>query len=109
MSKYKIKREFFPFSHFTPPISDKFLKIAVPYKKPPKYIFKNKELDVSRHKIKSYDGVEVECFLMSPKALEDNAPCLIYVHGGGFVFAAAGCHYKNAMRYAKGWAARSYS
>ena len=101
MSKYKIKSEFFPFSHFTPPISEKFLKIAVTYMKPPKYIFKNKELDVSRHKIKSYDGVEVECFLMSPKALEDNAPCLIYVHGGGFVFAASGYHYKNAMRYAK--------
>mgnify|MGYP003293143708 CR=1 FL=1 len=27
MSKYPIKREFFPFSHFTPPISEKFLAI----------------------------------------------------------------------------------
>ena len=28
--KYKIKKEFFPFSHFTPPISEKFLAMAVP-------------------------------------------------------------------------------
>jgi len=56
---------------------------------------------VSRHEIKSYDGEIVECFLMSPKAIGDKAPCLIYIHGGGFVLEAAGYHYKNAMRYAK--------
>lgn len=99
--KYKIKREFFPFSHFTPPISEKFLKMAVPHMKTPKYIFKDKELDVSRHEIESYDGERIECFLMSPKAIKEKAPCLIYIHGGGFVLAAAGYHYKNAMRYAK--------
>jgi len=101
MSKYKISREFFPFSHFTPPISEKFLKMAVPHMKTPKAIFKGKELDVSRHEIESYDGAQIECFLMSPKAIEAHAPCLIYIHGGGFVLAAAGYHYKNAMRYAK--------
>ena len=101
MAKYKIGREFFPFSHFTPPISEKFLAMAVPHMKIPKYIFKNKELDVSRHEIESYDGAQIECFLMSPGSLGDNAPCLIYLHGGGFVLAAAGYHYKNAMRYAK--------
>ena len=101
MGKYKIKREFFPFSHFTPPISEKFLAMAVPHMKTPKYIFKDKELDVSRHRITSYDGEGVECFLMSPRSLGNNAPCLIYLHGGGFVLAAAGYHYKNAMRYAE--------
>lgn len=101
MRKYKISREFFPFSHFTPPISEKFLAMAVPHMKTPKFIFKDKELDVSRHKIESYDGAQIECFLMSPKSLGDNAPCLIYIHGGGFVLAAAGYHYKNAMHYAK--------
>ncbi len=101
MAKYKIKREFFPFSCFTPPISEKFLKMAVPHMKTPKYIFKDKELDVSRHEIESYDGEKIECFLMSPKSVMENAPCLIYLHGGGFVLAATGYHYKNAMRYAK--------
>ena len=30
MSKYPISKEFFPFSYFTPPISEKFLAMAVP-------------------------------------------------------------------------------
>ena len=88
MAKYQIKREFFPFSHFTPPISEKFLAMAVPHMKTPKSIFKDKELDVSRHEIESYDGESIECFLMSPRSLGDNAPSLIYLHGGGFVLAA---------------------
>ena len=99
--KYPIKKEFFPFSHFKPPISEKFLAMAVKHMKTPKYIYKDKELDVSRHEIKSYDDYKIECFLISPKALIGNAPCLIYIHGGGFVLEAAGYHYKNAMRYAK--------
>ena len=101
MAKYKISKEFFPFSHFRPPIGEKFLKMAVPHMKPPKYIYRDKELDVHRYEIKSYDGEKIECFIMSPKPLSGDAPCLIYIHGGGFVLAAAGYHYKNAMRYAK--------
>ena len=101
MKKYAINKEFFPFSRFTPPISEKFLAMAVPHMKTPKFIFKDKELATSRHEITSYDGEKIECFLMSPEGLEGHAPCLIYIHGGGFVLAAAGYHYKNAMRYAK--------
>ena len=99
--KYKINKEFFPFSHFKPPISEKFLAMAVPHMKPPKSLFKDKALETRRYEIESYDGKTIECFLLSPKALNANAPCLIYIHGGGFVLAAAGYHYKNAMRYAK--------
>ena len=101
MAKYKISREFFPFSCFTPPISEKFLAMAVPHMKTPKFIFRDNDLNVSRHDVESYDGEKIECFLMSPKSVTENAPCLIYIHGGGFVLAAAGYHYKNAMRYAK--------
>ncbi len=101
MSKYPISKEFFPFSHFTPPISEKFLAIAVPNMKTPRFIFKDKELDVVRYEVKSFDNENIEVFLMSPKNLNNNAPCLIYLHGGGFVLPAAGYHYKNAMLYAK--------
>ena len=69
--------------------------------KTPRYIYKDKELNVSRHDVESYDGEKIECFLMSPKGIDGKAPCLIYIHGGGFVLPAAGYHYKNAMRYAK--------
>ncbi|MBO5224510.1 MAG: alpha/beta hydrolase [Clostridia bacterium] len=101
MSKYPIKKEFFPFNNFTPPISEGFLKMSVPFMKVPRFLFKDKELNVERVEIASYDNEKVECFFMSPKGIGDNAPCLIYIHGGGFVLPAAGYHYKNAMRYAK--------
>ncbi len=101
MSKYPISKEFFPFSHFKPPISEKFLAMAVSNMKTPKFIFKDKELDLVRYEVESYDTEKIEVFLMSPKALGKNSPCLVYLHGGGFVLAAAGYHYKNAMSYAK--------
>lgn len=99
--KYKIDRELFPFSHLKPPISEKFLKLVVPHMKPPRYLFKDKELVVCRHGVESYDGEKIECFLISPKGKTGKIPCLIYIHGGGFVLEAAGYHYKNAMRYAR--------
>lgn len=101
MRKYSISKEFFPFSYFAPPISERFLAIAVPNMKTPKYIYKDKALDVKHYEIESYDGENIECFLMSPKDIKEDASCLIYIHGGGFVLSAAGYHYKNAMRYAK--------
>lgn len=102
MAKYPIKKEFFPFNYFKPPISEGFLKMAVPFMKVPKFIYKDKEIITTRHEVESFDGAKIECFLMSPKGVGDSAPCLIYIHGGGFVLPAAGYHYKNAMQYAKG-------
>ena len=99
--KYPISKEFFPFSRFTPPISKRFLAMAVPHMKPPRSLFRAKDITVTRHEVASYDGAMIECFLLSPKTLTEPAPCLIYIHGGGFVLAAAGYHYQNAMRYAR--------
>jgi len=99
--KYKIDRSFFPFSLFKPPISEGFLKLAVSHMKPPRRLFRDRELDVKRLEIESYDGERIECFMISQGSISDKAPCLIYLHGGGFVLAAAGYHYKNAIHYAK--------
>ena len=102
MSKYPIKREFFPFNHLKPPISKTFLKIVVPFiKKTPKFLYRDKALTTECYTVKSYDGENIECFLISPKTKKEKSPCLIYIHGGGFVLPAAKYHYKNAMRYAK--------
>lgn len=99
--KYQISKEFFPFNYFKPPISEAFLKIAVPNMKVPKSLWKDPELEVTRHEVESFDGEKIECFVMSPRQLQGESPCLIYLHGGGFVLAAADYHYKNCMRYAK--------
>jgi len=99
--KYPISREFFPWNLFAPPISEKFLAMAVLHMKPSKFLWKDSELDVTSHEVTSYDGVSISCFMITPKCLGQKAPCLIYLHGGGFVLEAAGYHYGNAMRYAK--------
>lgn len=101
MKKYPISREFFPWNLFAPPISEKFLAMSVPHMKPPKFLWKDRELDVTTHEIISCDGERITCFVLSPKNLPEKAPCLMYFHGGGFVLEAAGYHYRNAMRYAK--------
>lgn len=99
--KYPIGSEFFPWSLFTPPISERFLAIAVPHMKPPGSLWKDPELDVSSHTVKSYDGACISCLVIAPKRLDQNSPFLVYLHGGGFVLEAAGYHYGNAVRYAK--------
>lgn len=100
--KYPIKKEFFPFSLFTPPFTKAFLRFAVPFmKEPPKWLFRDSALSVSRHSVTSYDGEKIPCILISPKSVGDNAPCLIFLHGGGFIFEAADYHYKYAMKYAR--------
>ncbi len=101
MKKYPISKEFFPWSLFAPPISEKFLAMAVPHMKPPKSLWRDPNLDVTTHKVMSYDGENITCFVISPKYLPEQAPCLIYLHGGGFVLEAAGYHYSNAIRYSK--------
>jgi len=101
MNKHAVNWEFFPWNLFAPPISEKFLAISVPHMKPPKSLWRDKELAVATHKVISYDGDTITCFVLSPKNLSAKAPCLIYLHGGGFVLEAAGYHYSNAMRYAK--------
>lgn len=47
------------------------------------------------------EGKTISALLYSPKDIEDNAPCLIYYHGGGFVLPAAPYHYKLAKEYAQ--------
>ncbi len=101
MKKYGILWEFFPWNLFAPPISEKFLAMSVPHMKPPKFLWRDKELDVTAHEIPCCDGEKITCFVLSPKNLSAKAPCLMYFHGGGFVLEAAGYHYANAMRYAK--------
>jgi len=75
--------------------------MAVPHMKVPKAVWRDPALSVAQHKVKSYDGEEITCLLLTPTELSGNAPCLIYLHGGGFVLEGAGYHYKNAIRYAK--------
>ena len=99
--KYAISSELFPWNLFAPPISEKFLALAASHMKPPGFLWRDKQTEVSEHNIPTCDGENISCFVLSPKGLADNAPCLVYCHGGGFVLEAAGYHYRNALQYAQ--------
>lgn len=101
--KYHINKEFFPYSHFTPPIKsakmasklNKFLKV-------PRWVRKNKDKDVliTKECIKSFDNDSLELLVFSPKSIKKQSPCLVYYHGGGFFFSGAWYHYRLAKQYA---------
>ena len=70
--------------------------------KPPRWVQKNRDCEVSikKENIKSYDGAEISVVVIDPYGLEEVSPCLVYYHGGGFFFEGAGYHYKLAKQYA---------
>ena len=100
MSKYPIKKEFFPFNHLKPPIKNPQSAGKMgEMMKPPKWLWKDPEISVRIERIAGYKGDTIEVFVMEPKEIKtDN--CLIYYHGGGFFFEGAGYHYSNAKAYA---------
>lgn len=99
MSKYPIKKEFFPFTLLTPPIkSPESAGKMGAMMKPPKWLWRDKDISVSRKTIMGYKGDPIEVFIMEPKHISTEN-CLVYYHGGGFFFEGAGYHYRNAKSY----------
>ena len=99
--KYPINKAFFPFSHVSPPIRNAKMAGWMGSKmRPPRWIYKDHDVLITKENIKSYDGAEIPVFVIDPYGLEEISPCLVYYHGGGFFFEGAGYHYKLAKRYA---------
>ena len=100
---YRINKEFFPFSHLSPPIQNARIAGWMGSKmRPPRWVCKNKDrrLDVFKEEILSWDGSALSLFVLAPGGLKGDAPCLVYYHGGGFFFEGAGYHYRLAGQYA---------
>ena len=100
-SRYPIKREFFPYSKFTPPVSRLFVSLAQKGMKTPDFIFRDPDVEVRKRKIPAFRQGEIDLLIMTPRDSQTPAPCLLDIHGGGFVFEAAGSHYRLALAYAK--------
>ncbi len=100
-NRYPIRREFFPYSRFTPPVSMRFVSLARKGMKTPGFIFRDPDVSVRTQKIPAFRNGEIELLIMTPGGMESPAPCFIDIHGGGFVFEAAGSHYRHALTYAK--------
>ncbi len=101
MSKYPINKEFFPFSLFAPPIQNARVAGWLGSKmRPPRRIWRDRQVPVRRELISGYEGYPIELLVFEPAGIPEPSPCLVYYHGGGFFFGAAGYHYRLAMQYA---------
>lgn len=100
-TKYPISEESFPYNKFTPPMSKWFVTLAQKGMKVPGFLWKDPDLEVQSLKIPGYQEGEIEVFLLTPKNIEPPSPCLVNIHGGGFVLEGAASHYYMAMTYAK--------
>ncbi len=69
--------------------------------KPPRSLFRDPEISVRRMHIPSYDDARIEILILEPRGLAHPTPCLVYYHGGGFIFGASFHHYNLAREYAK--------
>lgn len=102
-AKYPISREFASISWFTPKIDRRTVLMSQKFMgKAPKSLYSDPMLDVRTVMIPGYKGGEIELTLMTPVGISYPAPCLLNIHGGGFVFEAAGSHYIHAANYARG-------
>lgn len=100
-TKYPISKEFFPYNKFKPPMSKWFVTLAQKGMKVPGFLWKDPEMKVQQLKIPGYQGDEIEVFLLTPQNIVEPSPCLVNIHGGGFVLEGAASHYYMAMSYAK--------
>lgn len=55
---------------------------------------------VRKKEINGYRGTRVKLLIYEPFDLPNDAPCLVYYHGGGFMLKAAPFHYKLMRAYA---------
>lgn len=101
MGKYPIKKEFFPFNLFAPPISERFVRLAQKHMKPPRFLWKDPALGVETLRIPSVQGAEITLLVLTPAGIGTPAPCLLHLHGGGFVFEGSNSHFRLAMTFAK--------
>ena len=99
--KYNISKEFFPLYYFSAPaVHPRIAGFFGSMLKPPRKIFRDKDLDVYTEIIDGYYGGKIKVYVMSPKSCVENMPCLVYYHGGGFVYGASSNHYYLCKEYA---------
>ena len=98
--KYDVAKDFEKWSKLNPPIN-KFSASLLQFFMAP--FFKKqkstKECSVERKSAVLKD-TKIDFLVYTPNDLKENAPCLIYYHGGGFMLPATPQHYRKAREYA---------
>ena len=96
-TRYPIDRRFGIFSRVSPPFGRGIFALA----RAALSLVPKGSRGVSVRRVTVAGKVPVRAFLISPKGERGRLPCLVYFHGGGFVFKAARYHYRNAGEYAR--------
>ena len=98
---YPIHPDFKKYEKFNPPLNpiilpimQKFMSFLIDQEK------SDHEINVIKLSI-PVDNGEIKALLYSPVSITENATCLVYYHGGGFVLPAAPSHFHWAKEYAK--------
>lgn len=100
MKKYPIHKELrllgkikFPHNPFALSIANVLLRLT--YRK------KDSELSIKKIKLPGYQGELINVYVIEPKNIEKTMPCILDLHGGGFMLAASPMHFQRAKEYAK--------
>jgi len=102
MGKYQINRQFYPYAFFAPPFKNAEMASKMgSFLRVPRWLMRDEDLNVLQQKIPGYGGAPIDVLLIEPEGSDKQENCLVYFHGGGFLFPAAGYHYRLAARYAK--------
>lgn len=102
MKKYPISPSFFPYSLFAPPVRNAKLAAWMgSFMRVPGRVFSARDVKVRRETIPGYEKAPLEVLVMEGEQAVGQSACMVYFHGGGFLFPAAGYHYDLCMRYAK--------
>ena len=101
-TKYPIHPDFKKWANMNPPLNKTMLPVM---QKLIGLLFtmekSTADITVERKVIPVGNGDTVRALLYGPKDVAGNAPCLVYYHGGGFVFPASPHHYSLAKEYAQ--------
>ena len=101
-TKYPIHPDFKAWAHLNPPLNRAVLPAM---QKLMSLLFDREkstdDMTVERKTIPVGDGASIRALWYVPKGAEEDAPCLVNYHGGGFVFPASPQHYSLAREYAR--------
>ena len=101
-TKYPIHPDFKAWTNLNPPLNrtmlpmmQKLMGLLFDWEK------STQDLAVERKSIPVGDSASIRALWYVPKGVGENAPCLMYYHGGGFALPAGPYHYSLAREYAQ--------
>lgn len=101
MSRYNIHSDFKKYENMKFPLSPLLLPLMNIFMASGDHKIKPVEgVIVTKKKILGYQNGMIELTIYEPKDIGENAPCLIYLHGGAFVLKAAPYHKHLICEYA---------